>query len=305
MGLENTVEEYLFKPSLRGRILSYLLLPLSLLYCFIAWLRFILSNIKDLEVPVVSVGNLIVGGSGKTPLTIALARRFDKSAVVLRGYKRKSSGLYVISDGENILEHVDVSGDEAMVYAKSLPNSIVIVSEDRVAGILRAKELGAKIVFLDDGYGKHFVKKLDIVIETKTQNSFCLPSGPFREKLWFGKDAILLQEDRDFFRQVTIKESSEEMILITAISKPWRLDQWLPKNVIEKKFFPDHYAFSKEELLDIFKKSGAKIVLTTQKDAVKMEGFGLPLSIMELDIEVSGDIISLITTYKENYAKEN
>jgi len=257
----------------------------------------------------VSIGNLVVGGSGKTPFTIAVAKKFEKSAIVLRGYKRKSSGLYVISNGGEIFEDVNISGDEAMLYAKSLPHSIVIVSEDRVEGIKKAKELGASIVFLDDGYGKHFIKKLDFILESDTKNSFCLPSGPYREKLWRGKDAIIIKEDEDFFRKVSILDASEKMILITAISKPWRLDKWLPSTVIEKKYFPDHYAFEKKEISEIFERSGATSIVTTPKDAVKMEGFNLPLSIMELDIEVSADIISLIKTYKitskDNYAKEN
>ena len=309
MGLISTTEQYLFRPSLGGLLISYLLFPLSLIYCFIAWLRFKLVSEKDYDIAVVSIGNLVVGGSGKTPFTIAVAKKFENSAVVLRGYKRKSSGLYVISNGGKIFEDVSVSGDEAMLYAKSLPNSIVIVSEDRVDGIKKAKELGASIVFLDDGYGKHFIKKLDFILHSETKNSFCLPSGPYREKLWRAKDAVVLKEDNEYFRSVTILNSSNKMILITAISKPWRLDRWLPNNVIEKKYFPDHYMFEKSEVSELFKKSGATSILTTQKDAVKLENFNLPLSIMELDIEVSADIISLIKTYKksckEDYAKEN
>ena len=309
MGLISTTEQYLFRPSFGGLLISYLLFPLSLIYCFIAWLRFKLASQKDYAIAVVSIGNLVVGGSGKTPFTIAVAKKFENSAVVLRGYKRESSGLYVISNGGKIFEDVSISGDEAMLYAKSLPNSIVIVCEDRVDGIKKAKELGASIVFLDDGYGKHFIKKLDFILHSETENSFCLPSGPYREKLWSGKDAVVIKEDSEYFRNVTILNSSKSMILITAISKPWRLDRWLPDNVIEKKYFPDHHMFDKGEVIELFKKSGATSILTTQKDAVKLENFNLPLSIMELDIEVSTDIISLIKTYKqsckEDYAKEN
>ena len=309
MGLVSTTERYLFRPSLWGQLISYSLLPLTLIYCFIAWLRFKLVSLKDYDIAVVSIGNLVVGGSGKTPFTIAVAKKFEKSVIVLRGYKRKSSGLYVVSNCGEIFENVNISGDEAMLYAKSLPNSIVIVCEDRVEGIKKAKELGASIVFLDDGYGKHFIKKLDFILHSETSNSFCLPSGPYREKLWRGKEAIVLKEDNEYFRKVTILNSSSKMLLITAISKPWRLDRWLPDNVIDKKYFPDHYMFEKSEVGELFKKSGATSILTTQKDAVKLENFDLPLSIMELDIEVSTDIISLIKTYKksckEDYAKEN
>ena len=107
------------------------------------------------------VGNLSVGGSGKTPLVTALAQKYEESAVILRGYGRHSKGLYVVKDFNNILCDVDVSGDEAMIYAQKLAKSIVIVSEDRKIAILQAKEMGAKIIFLDDAYSKHNVKKLD------------------------------------------------------------------------------------------------------------------------------------------------
>jgi len=292
-----------------GQLISYSLLPLTFIYCFIVWLRFRLVSVKDYGITVVSIGNLVVGGSGKTPFTIAVAKKFENSAVVLRGYKRESSGLYVISNCGEIFENVSISGDEAMLYAKSLPNSIVIVSENRVEGIEKAKKLGASIVFLDDGYSKHFIKKLDFILHSETKNSFCLPSGPYRERLWYNKEAIVLKEDNEYFRKVTILDSSNKMILITAISKPWRLDRWLSDNVIDKKYFSDHHMFEKSEISEIFEKSGATSILTTQKDAVKLENFDLPLSIMELDIEVSDDIISLIKTYKKNckedYAKEN
>ena len=69
----------------------------------------------------------------------------------------------VVKDKQNILCDVKTAGDEAMIYAKKLPHATVIVSEDRVVAIEKAKAMGCEIVFLDDAYSKHGIKKLDII----------------------------------------------------------------------------------------------------------------------------------------------
>ena len=74
------------------------------------------------------------------------------------------------------------------------------------------------------------------------------------------------------------------MLLVTAISKPKRLDKFLPKSVIGKIYFADHHYFSKNELEKLIKKYNATSILTTQKDEVKMREFNLNISIMELEI---------------------
>ncbi len=290
-------EKYLFSPGLFERLLSYLLFPLSLLYCLVVWIKFKSSVPRDMGVPIVGVGNLIVGGSGKTPLTVALAMSYQKAAVVLRGYGRSSSGIHVVSDGKTIRCDVKTSGDEAMLYARLLPHALVIVAEDRIEGIDQAKSMGAEIVFLDDAYSKHFIKKLDLLIVSEQKNRFCLPSGPFRERLWKGKEAYLLEEGRDFSRKVHISAGSPKMALVTAISKPYRLERYLNEDVIDKVYFPDHHAFEKEELKDILEKTGAQTLLVTRKDAVKMEGFGLPLSFLELDLQVNKEVHQSVQEY--------
>ena len=156
------VEEFFYDPNFTQRIISFLLLPLSLVYCLIMYFRFKSKSAEKFDVDIVSIGNLSVGGSGKTPLVTALAQKYENVAIVLRGYGRNSSGLHIISNGREILEDVNISGDEAMIYAHKVPHAVVIVSEDRKEGISRAKELGAKIIFLDDAYSKHDIKKLDI-----------------------------------------------------------------------------------------------------------------------------------------------
>lgn len=225
-------EGYLYHPSLAQKILSFLLLPLSWLYCLCAYIRYRRSVPKYLGIPVVSVGNLTVGGSGKTPLVIELARHFTKPAIVLRGYGRQSRGMVVVKD-RGILCDITQSGDEAMLYATAFAHAVVIVSEVRERGIAEAKAMGCDVVFLDDGYGKHAIEKLDIVIDVQTPNRFCLPSGPYREWLWRGKEVLRVQEGDSFTRSVIIKNPTPKMVLVTAIARPERLEPYLPE-VTEK-----------------------------------------------------------------------
>jgi len=293
-------ERYLYAPTLLQKLLSLLLWPLSLLYCALMNLRYRSKKPQDLGIPVISVGNLTVGGSGKTPIVSALAARYENVAVVLRGYGRKSEGLIVVSDGKKVLVSVDDSGDEAMLYANVLSHAVVIVSEKREPAIEKAKEMGCEVVFLDDGYNKHQIKKLDILIEVETKNNFCLPSGPYRERLWSSKEAVVIQEEREFKRKVQLLDVTDKMVLVTAIARAERLDPYLP-DVLEKVYFEDHHFFTKEELEGILKRTEATSLLVTLKDYVKIRKFDLPISLMELTLELDDDFVNTV----DNYVKEN
>ncbi len=258
------------------------------------------STCKDFSIPIISVGNLTVGGSGKTPLILSLAKLYAKPAIILRGYKRSSRGLHVISLFGELKADLNTSGDEAMLYAKSLKNALVIVSEDRIKAIKKAKQMGAKLIFLDDGFSKVNIKKFDILIEPnpKPKNNFTLPSGAYREPLLHRKYAdLILCEGKDFQRKVSISNPKEKMLLATAIANAKRLDKYLPKGLISKHIFPDHYAFSKQELEEILHVSKAESILTTRKDWVKMKDFNLPLSFLELEFVVNENALEQIDRY--------
>jgi len=293
------VENYFYSPNTLQKLISFLLLPLSWIYCLGMWIRFNSKIPQDFDMPIISIGNLSVGGSGKTPLTSALALNYEDVAIVLRGYGRESKGLVVIKDTKEILCDVKVSGDEAMIYAHKVSHAIVIVSEDRKKGIIKAKEMGAKIVFLDDAYSKHDIKKLDLLIEVDTKNKSCLPSGAFRERLWAKKEAHILKDGADFKRVVELKDKCDKMSLVTAIARPQRLDEFLP-SVVAKNYFEDHHSFVKSELDEIIKKDGSDSLLVTYKDFVKVESFGLPLSLLDLHVEVDPKIFKIIDNYIGN-----
>jgi len=260
------------------------------------YMRFNSKKAEDFDIPIVGVGNLNVGGSGKTPLVTALAQNYENVAIILRGYGRESSGLHVVSDAKEVLVDVKVSGDEAMIYAHKVPKAIVIVSEDRKIAITKAKEMGAKIIFLDDAYSKHDIKKLDLVLHVDSKNNSCLPAGPFRERLWSSKEAIVLKDGVDFKRKTELKNETNKMSLVTAIARPSRLDKFLP-DVVSKNYFPDHHTYTKQELEEILEKDASDSLLVTYKDYVKIESFELPLSLLDLHVELDESLINTINSY--------
>jgi tetraacyldisaccharide 4'-kinase len=295
-------ERYLFSPTLTQRFISTLLLPITSLYCLLTFLKKTFLKAEDFSIPIISVGNLIVGGSGKTPVTIELAKRYEKVTIILRGYKRKSKGLVVVSDKGDIKVDIDQSGDEAMLLANSLPKATVIVSEDRKEAIKKAKELGTKLIFLDDGFSKFDIKKFDILLKPALKlTPLCLPSGAYRfSPKNYKKVDLVLEEEKEFKREVTIKNQTDRMILLTAISKPQRLDKYLPYDM-PKVYLPDHSEFSKEFIEEILKKYNPTSILTTTKDAVKLKSYNLKLSILELSIMIDSKSLEKIDSYIRNF----
>ncbi len=295
------VEEYLFHPTSKLQIfISFLLYPFSIIYAIIVLSKRLFAKKVKLPIPVISIGNLTIGGSGKTPFLIALAKDYEDIAIILRGYKRESKGLHVITLDTDVKE----SGDEAMLYAISLPKATVIVSEDRVEAIKYAAKLGCKIAFLDDGFSKSQIDKFDILLKPipEPRFDFTLPSGAYREPKFLYKYAdIIVEENKDFNRVVNVTNPTEKMLLITAISKPKRLDDFLPENVIEKVYFIDHYMYEKDELEKLLQKHNATSILTTEKDMVKMKDFNLPLSILNLHVDINPAIKTQINTFLADF----
>jgi tetraacyldisaccharide 4'-kinase len=267
----------------------------------------------DFGIPIISVGNIIVGGSGKTPVTIKLASKYENVCIILRGYGRASKGLQIVSINGKIQVDVKTSGDEAMLLANSLPKATIIVSENRIKAILKAKELGCKIIFLDDGFSKYQISKFNILLRPKDEptNIFCLPSGGYREpKGFYAQADIELLEGVDFKRVINIKKDGKlselpaKTILITAISKPKRLLEYLPKD-IKMISFPDHYTFTKEDISKIQEEYKDFSFITTGKDFVKLKEFNIKnLYLMDLEIEISKNVdFSLMEEYINSFNK--
>jgi len=305
------IEQYLFFPTTFQRLIGILFFPFTVLYCIVTAYKRISKKPIYYGIPVISVGNLLVGGTGKTPVTIELAKTINDVAIILRGYGRESKGLFVVSNKGKILEDVITSGDEAMLLSLSLKNTTIIVSENRVEGILKAKELGCKLVFLDDGYSKHNIEKFDILIRPKKEptNIFCLPSGGYRDtKMMYSFAHCVLKEDEDFKRIVTFKKDNKSIevlpsniVLLTAISKPDRLLEYLPEG-IKIISYPDHYRFVIQDIEQLQKKYPNYDIITTAKDMVKLKEFNLTgLYLMDLEIIIDAKVFDKINDYIKQF----
>lgn len=290
-------------------------------------------------IPVVSLGNLSVGGTGKTPLTINLAQRFlsygIRPAVLIRGYRGQGAGARVVSNGKEVLLPLENTGDEAQLLARCLPGVPVVAGKDRVLGGRLAKDLGAELLLLDDGFQYLKLRRdLDIVLldaERPWENGHLLPRGLLREGpkglrraglvVLSGTDVI---EESDY--QMRLKEikawnetvpviragvqtdaiqslaswwnnpselrdpqrffDGQVMGMMTAIARPEKFRQTLRRLGAEPRFEllrSDHHPWNIQDLHElemILQEERGAIVVTTEKDAVKLE-FALASPIAE------------------------
>ena len=180
------------EPEGLNAVVAGVLVLLSVLYgigaALLLWFRALRP--ARFDVPVVSVGNIVAGGAGKTPLTIYLARFLvregRKVAVVSRGYGRRSRGTVVVSRGETPLVNWRDAGDEPYMMALLTKGVSIVVSERRPMGVrLAVEELGADAILLDDAFQHvQLARDLDIVAvdaAAPVGNGHLLPGGPLRE----------------------------------------------------------------------------------------------------------------------------
>jgi tetraacyldisaccharide 4'-kinase len=187
-------------------ILKPLLYPISLLYGIIIWLRNKLYDTKwfssiQFNLPVITVGNLSTGGTGKTPHIEYLVRLLEyqyQVATMSRGYKRLTTGFYLANEKTDAAE----IGDEPMQFHRKFPQLEVSVCEDRVTGIPRllSERPNIEVILLDDAFQHRSVKPgLNILISDYSKpfyNDYILPFGSLREgrKAYHRADIIIVSK---------------------------------------------------------------------------------------------------------------
>jgi tetraacyldisaccharide 4'-kinase len=279
---------------------------------------------KRLRHPVISVGNLAVGGRGKTPVVACIARLLrdagERPAILSRGYARQESvdGVVIVRDAHGIRADLYRSGDEPLMLARQLPGVNVLVCEDRhVAGCLAEHHLGATVHILDDGL-QHLTLDRDIEIvlvgREDVARPVTLPSGRLREPLdtLIVADAVLAEEGvvietaglpAPVFRMIrrlggiatdTGAVPPGRPIAVAGIASPAAFFAQLRQIGLEPAetvAFPDHHPFSTRDMRRIFetaRRAGASHVITTEKDYVRMlpfRPFPMPAGFVPLTIE--------------------
>ncbi len=311
-------------------ILRILLFPLSAIYWLITKLRNFAYDTgimpsKSYHFPIICVGNLSAGGTGKTPHTEYIINHFKTDfqlASLSRGYGRKTKGFILADSSCN----ATTIGDEPYQIFTKHPEIYVSVDEKRKRGIEKLQALPAppQLIVLDDAYQHRSVKAgLNILLTDYSSlyiNDFLLPAGRLRESRSGAKRADIiivtkspavlspleirritsslkpLAYQKVFFSYISYRKlkplnqkaielnlKKKELkqwgvLLVTAIAKPQPLYLYLKRysKEVDKLSYPDHHFFSEKDYKGILKQtegllSPKKIIITTEKDAVKLD----------------------------------
>jgi tetraacyldisaccharide 4'-kinase len=244
----------------------------------------------DPGLPVICVGNLTAGGSGKTPIAIAIAEmlraRGHKPYFLTRGYGGSERGPALATRGHSAA----VMGDEALLLARTAPT---IVSRDRAAGARLAKDKGASVIVMDDGHQNFSLRKhLSLVVvdaETGFGNGHQIPAGPLREPVAQGlarADAVILVGDgapdlngysgpvlRAHLKAEGDTFAGKTVFAFAGIGRPEKFFASLEDSgavVTGSCLFPDHHPYTEDELIQLRAVTGEAMLVTTEKDFVRL-----------------------------------
>ncbi len=341
-----------------------LLFPLSLIYFAGIWCRNRLYNKNILKsasfnLPIICVGNLSVGGTGKSPMVEYLVKLFKNEfsvATLSRGYKRKTRGYALANESSTALE----IGDEPMLFHTKFPDIAVSVGEERLAAIplLLHDRPDTNVIILDDAFQHRAVKAGLNILLVDCNNLFTrdwyLPTGDLRdekqsyqradflivtkckesttpeEKMKVLSELNPLSHQHVFFTTIryglpyhiifdTVMEISRntEVLLVTGIANPQTLTKYLEIKAggYMQVLFGDHHIFTIDDLNKIIKEfesiqSASKIILTTEKDAVRLIKFenvlkDLPLYVIPIEhaflFNDTGRFTALVKTFVLNF----
>jgi len=281
----------LFKPKFwksNKNFFTLLLIPLSLItWIYIILKKTLIQKVK-FNIPIICVGNIFIGGTGKTPLSIHIARKLSENgknpAIVRKYYK----------------SHIDEHKMILSYYNK------LILNLNRSKGIYEALEKSYDAVILDDGFQDYKIEKnLSIICFNSNQligNGYLFPSGPLRESLGSLRNAniVIINGERSLefeqkilkiqknlkiyysnYKPLNIQEfKNKKLLVISGIGNPENFFKILKDNQmnIQKKIvYPDHYEFTKNEMLKIIEhaKNNDFQIVMTEKDYYKIKDFSL------------------------------
>ena len=281
--------------------------------------------------PIICVGNLATGGTGKTPMTeylIELLQKKYEVATLSRGYKRKTKGFAIANERTTALE----IGDEPMQFHQKYPNITVAVGEERIVAIpqILQDKPNCDVIILDDGFQHRTVKAGLNIVLTDFSNLYTrdllLPAGDLRdikksisraniivvtkckkdlsviERRSIEKEFNLLPTQQLFYSEIlyappihlytgnaTSIDTNTDVLLITGIASPKTLKNFIAKNAnsYDMLKYADHHIFNSGDLRDIKKhfeklNSTKKIIITTEKDGVRLKKFERELSEMPI-----------------------
>ncbi len=311
---------------------SVLLLPFSWMYGAGVGVRNLcydhhLFRSGSLEVPVISIGNISAGGTGKTPMVEYVInyyhRRRSRVAVLSRGYGRSTTGFRIVSDGHSVPGTPAESGDEPYQIAMNHPETVVVVDEDRLRG---GREIVARFhpdaIILDDGFQhRRLLRGCDIVLVDAGEllrGELLLPAGRMREPLNALKRAscVVLTNSSDHASEgarriadVTGTEvvraeltpvefvhcatgsraalgamTPNRCVAFCGIARPDNFRRTLEAlgfSVGAFHRYPDHYRYTDADLGSVagsYREAGARWILTTEKDAMRLRGRPMPAS---------------------------
>tara|TARA_A100001015_G_scaffold85497_1_gene95033 strand:- start:1329 stop:2270 length:942 start_codon:yes stop_codon:yes gene_type:complete len=311
----------LIKPKFWDQKINFLtifLLPLSLIFIFIIFLKKKFTKSLRFKIPIICVGNIFLGGTGKTPISVFLAKeisKLGKKTVILRRYYKNHK-------------------DEYKFIKSKFKN--LILNKNRISGLEIAEKSNFDVAILDDGLQDYRIRKnLSIVCFNQNQligNGFVLPSGPLRETLNALKNAniVIINGDKDkyFERKIlnvnkklevfyssyiplNINEfKNKKLLAIAGIGNPENFFKLIEKNKLklEKKIiFPDHYEFSKNEIQNIVDEATSKNcqIIMTEKDYFKVKHFKIrKIKFLKVLLKIDNQKM-LLNKIKELYDKNN
>jgi tetraacyldisaccharide 4'-kinase len=274
----------------RRGLLPALLAPLGALYGTSVAFKARHAKPFDAGIPVLCVGNLTAGGSGKTPIAIAIAEALrakgHKPYFLTRGYGGSERGPAQVSRAHSAAQ----MGDEALLLARAAPT---VVARDRAAGARLAIEKGATVLIMDDGHQNFTLRKnLSLVVvdaQSCFGNGYQIPAGPLREPVAQGlarADAVILvgegSPDLQGFAGTVLRAhlkveaaafAGKPVFAFAGIGRPEKFVTSLEDGgvlVTGSCFFADHHPYSNDEITQLKAVAGETALVTTEKDFVRL-----------------------------------